>query len=841
MVKFNTAVITIVAIFAGTAHAHVQRPNSMSSHGTIMMKSASASTNKHGRSLRRADSTKQTKGIMKLADDEIEQFLTDFHSRGLHAHRHRHLQTAIGWKPLGNEIQADSNPEKDRAGSAVSMNLDGSRVAIAAYDRNNGQGQVRVFDLVDDVWNQIGRDLDGLGGDNQGASVSLSNDGMRLAIGASLHSNSRGTVRVYTYDADSDSWIRLGSDIDGLSSNGFQGATVSFSGDGQSLATGAPEAGGGNQSRGYARIYKYDETQSRWRQFGNTFEGESLLATVGSACALNEDGTRVAIAGKFHSNNIDPSIRTAGHVKTYQLDNSDPASPKWVPMGEGIYGDTYYELLGESVDINAIGDRIAIGAPNNDVSGPSESGKAAVYQWLEEEWVQLGSDILGVASGDQLGKSISISADGGRIAVGIPGFDLGDDKDFGNIGQARIFDYIFDDTSGKEDFDWVQVGRSITGECGNDNAARSLDMSKDGKRVVLGAPNNDYYNGHARVFEATEGFTGNTGSSCYTFPPTPSPSSKPTDIASAEPTGLPTSSPSVVPTKTPTLNPTGDPTTSPTSSPSAHPSSNPTAEKIIVESQLLFEISFQGACECSTETTATVINYLENAWQTPNVGFKVDSIQCEGVCVASRGPGDKLDFITDAVLSVEEGNEDLMGDPVSSVAAINMLLVNGGAEAIATATGLPITGATAKAVAFPSAAPSAEMTISPQPTPVATKAPTKAPTKSPTKNPTMSPTKNPTKNPTKSPTKNPTKNPTKATESPTKSPVKAPKATENPRQRDRESNQESCEGTYPCPPYHQCGCIRIWQCGSIGCVGVSVGSSIPCLELIEYIKRSETK
>ena len=60
----------------------------------------------------------------------------------------------------------------------------------------------------------------------------------------------------------------------GLSSSGFQGAAVSLSGDGQSLAIGAPHGGGGNQLRGYARTFKYDETQSRWRQFGNTLEGE---------------------------------------------------------------------------------------------------------------------------------------------------------------------------------------------------------------------------------------------------------------------------------------------------------------------------------------------------------------------------------------------------------------------------------------------------------------------------------------------------------------------------------------------------------------------------------------
>ena len=102
----------------------------------------------------------------------------------------------------------------------------------------------------------------------------MSNDGLRLAVGAPNHSNYMGTTRVYTYDADSDSWIGVGSDIDGLSSNDKQGAAVSLSGDGLTLAIGAPEAGGGTQLRGYARMYKYDETRSRWRQFGNTLNGE---------------------------------------------------------------------------------------------------------------------------------------------------------------------------------------------------------------------------------------------------------------------------------------------------------------------------------------------------------------------------------------------------------------------------------------------------------------------------------------------------------------------------------------------------------------------------------------
>lgn len=803
MVKFNTAVMTIMATFAGyengngngNAYVHGAQLNSMSNHGNMMRNASASSSSKNGRGFRRADTntnTEQTNGILKLSDDEQEKFLADFQARGLYAHRHRHLQTAIGWKPIGNEILSSSGADFDRAGNAVSMNFDGSRVAVASYLHNNEQGHVRVFDMVGDVWTQIGRDLDGLGGDRHGMSISLSNDGTRLAVGAPNHANYMGTTRVYTYDADSDSWIGMGGDIDGISSNDRQGSAVNLSGDGLTLAIGAPEGGSGTKN-GYARLYKYDETRSRWTQFGNRLEGE-YYHTVGSGCALNEDGTRVAIGGSFHPNPDNPKILIAGSVKVYQLDNSNPASPQWVVMGEGVFGSTYYEKFGDSVDINAVGDRIAIGATHNDESGLN-AGKAEVYQWLEEEWVQLGSTILGLSSGDSFGQSISISSDGGRIAVGSPLFDLGDSGDFNNIGQARIFDYIFDDTPGKEDFDWVQVGPAITGECKNDNSSRALDMSKDGKRVIIGAPNNDYYNGHAKVYEATEGFTGGSGSSCFTFPPTPGPSNAPTDIASAEPTGLPTSSPSVAPSKTPTLNPTGDPTTSPTSSPSktptlnptgdptasptsspsAHPSNKPTPANIMVESKLLFEISLQGTCECNTETTAYISNYVETAWQmlVPSVEFEVDSIQCEGVCAASRGPGDRLDFIIDAVQSVKAGDEDLFVDPVASVTAINTFLV-ANVESIATDTGLPITGATAKAVAFPSAAPSAEVTISPQPTNMpTTPVPTKVPTKAPTKNPTKAPTKIPTKEPTQNPTSDPTLSPP-PTDSPTKSPVKAP-------------------------------------------------------------------
>ena len=66
---------------------------------------------------------------------------------------------------------------------------------------------------------QIGADIDGeAAGDQSGFSVSLSEDGTTVAIGAFLNAGNdtyaSGHVRVYRVDVKED-WIQIGADIDG--------------------------------------------------------------------------------------------------------------------------------------------------------------------------------------------------------------------------------------------------------------------------------------------------------------------------------------------------------------------------------------------------------------------------------------------------------------------------------------------------------------------------------------------------------------------------------------------------------------------------------------------------
>ena len=60
---------------------------------------------------------------------------------------------------------------------------------------------------------------------------------------------------------------------------------------------------------------------------------------------------------------------------------------------------------------------MAIGAWVNDGNG-SNAGHTRLYEWDGVSWVQLGADIDGEAASDQSGYSVSLSADGSRVAIG---------------------------------------------------------------------------------------------------------------------------------------------------------------------------------------------------------------------------------------------------------------------------------------------------------------------------------------------------------------------------------------------------------------------------------------
>jgi Secretion system C-terminal sorting domain/FG-GAP repeat len=158
----------------------------------------------------------------------------------------------------------------------------------------------------------------------------------------------------------------------------------------------------------------------------------------------------------------------AGHVRVY-----DWSAGNWIQVGEDIDGEAPDDNSGRSVSLSSDGSRLAIGARRNDGNG-NEAGHVRVYDWSADNWIQVGEDIDGDAVGDGSGLSISLSSDGSRLAIGAPWNDGNGD----NAGQVRVYDWIAGN--------WTQGGTDIYGEAGEFSGV-SVSLSSDGSRVAIGA------------------------------------------------------------------------------------------------------------------------------------------------------------------------------------------------------------------------------------------------------------------------------------------------------------------------------------------------------------------
>jgi hypothetical protein len=164
----------------------------------------------------------------------------------------------------------------------------------------------------------------------------------------------------------------------------------------------------------------------------------------------------------------------------------------WTQLGSDIDGEADSDNSGWSVSLNDAGDRVAIGAYYNDGNG-TNAGHTRVYAYSDNAWTQLGSDIDGEDGGDEFGWSVSLDADGDRVAIGARYADAPNAG--GNAGHVRLYAY--------SDNAWTQLGSDIDGEAGSDNSGYSVSLNDAGDRVAIGAPYNDdngTNSGHARVY-----------------------------------------------------------------------------------------------------------------------------------------------------------------------------------------------------------------------------------------------------------------------------------------------------------------------------------------------------
>ena len=319
------------------------------------------------------------------------------------------------------------------------------------------------------------------------------------------------------------------------------------------------------EDSGHVRVYRcqYEKTSIGLYSFSGCFKrganinGAAAGDQSGYFVSISSDGNTVAIGSPFHDGD-------SGHVRVWRW---KAAISSWLILGEAIDGVVasdpkqmgYGDQSGDSVSLSGDGNTVAIAAPDNGDNG-SNSGRVRVYRWNNTAWDQLGADILGEATGDYSGWSVSLSEDGTIVAIGAYLND-GNGEDSGHV---RVYQWS---TSANA---WVKLGPDIDGEKNGDQSGGSVSLSSDGTKVAIGstwgsAPLNSApraNNGQVRVFDFI------TATCAPTKSPSPSMSSQPSELPSSAPSNIPSAEPSTLPSFAPSKSPSSTPSSAPSMVPS---------------------------------------------------------------------------------------------------------------------------------------------------------------------------------------------------------------------------------------------------------------------------------
>ena len=249
----------------------------------------------------------------------------------------------------------------------------------------------------------------------------------------------------------------MGSAITGENEGDMSGHDLGFSAGGTVVAISATKNDADGTDKGHVRVYKWSGTA--WQQRGLDIDGDNDSDEFGHAADLNQDGSVLAVTSILHDSGGNSNV---GHVRVFEWDGSS-----WNQKGNDIVGSAAEENVGWDVSLSADGNTMIVGIPNK--PNTDEKGQIVVYEWSGSVWQQKGSALQGDISGEKVGKKVSISGDGTKIAF-ISSLENNDDV-------AYVSSWVNNDWSDK-------IYTQIYG-------TTSVDLSSDGSTLVVGAAEND--------------------------------------------------------------------------------------------------------------------------------------------------------------------------------------------------------------------------------------------------------------------------------------------------------------------------------------------------------------
>ncbi len=380
-------------------------------------------------------------------------------------------------------IKASNPGVDDMFGQSVSLSADGSRLAVGALaedssatginqnqtdDSAPASGAVYVFVRSGTTWTQeayIKASNTGTEspteGDFFGASVSISADGSRLAVGAyGEQSKSTGVNQdqtdnslrqagaAYVFSRSGTTWTQEAYiKASNTGAHEWFGRALSLSADGAHLAVGAlsekSKSKGINSDQtddsayGAGAVYMFSRSGTTWTQEAYIkASNTSSFNQFGCAVSLSADGSRLAVGADMEQSSATGIDGNGDQTTAPQLYSG--AAYVFARSGTTWTQEAYLKAsntwtgayFGSAVAISADGNRLIVGAEHEDSAATGingnqndgsakQSGAAYVFSRTGTKWAQ---DAYVKASNtfafDEFGWAVSITGDGKRIAVG---------------------------------------------------------------------------------------------------------------------------------------------------------------------------------------------------------------------------------------------------------------------------------------------------------------------------------------------------------------------------------------------------------------------------------------
>ena len=322
-----------------------------------------------------------------------------------------------------NLSNLNSNPTSDSFyGLVTAINADGTIIAISDpklyINNNSNRGNVYIYQLNGLTWSLIGDISSNTDQNKSGTSLALNGIGDIIAIGEN-RDGEVGVVKIYKYE--NFQWNKQIDLSDSYIFDGF-GISISLNYTGNKIAISAPWHGESYDGKIY--IYDYITQSDTWSETstisGSLVHGDGY---PGMSVSLNNSGDILAVGIDWPNGDLSNSTST----KIYKFEGSN-----WNLQGSNITSprDSNYE--GFPVAINDQGNILVIGTPLKDSTTNTNAGQVRIYQYYNNDWIQLGEDIIGSTSDEKLGFSISLNSRGDILAIASPKYN-------NNTGRVQVY------------------------------------------------------------------------------------------------------------------------------------------------------------------------------------------------------------------------------------------------------------------------------------------------------------------------------------------------------------------------------------------------------------------